>query len=42
MLETHTHVQDGCLPQPIHWLQYLDLAFPNDDASLLVIRFFPT
>jgi hypothetical protein len=39
MLETRTHVQDGCLPRPIHRLQYLDLAFPNDDTSLLVSLF---
>ncbi|KAG1819543.1 uncharacterized protein BJ212DRAFT_1298023 [Suillus subaureus] len=39
MPETHTcdHVQEGHLPRPIHWLQYLDLAFFNNDMSLLML-----
>jgi hypothetical protein len=42
MPETRTfdHVQEGRLPRPIHRLQYLDLAFFNDDTSLLVSLFF--
>ncbi|KAG1802336.1 hypothetical protein EV424DRAFT_1545264 [Suillus variegatus] len=32
---TYDHVQEGRLPRPIHRLQYLDLAFFNDDTSLL-------